>query len=268
MRRLKIAINSLMLWSCPTDQAVRLAAHYGFSGIEVWMEHVRFFDTPITSIAAAVKDGHQRLTIHGPSWDINLCALNQNIRQQSLKELRTAIEVAAELQASDLTIHPGRASLPEPYQKLSLDIMVDSLAQLADYANNLGVILSIELMEPVKGELITEPHQLNALIEKLPYPMKTTLDVAHLQSEADFPFYFESLHHISKIHFSNRSHTQYHLPLATGIFNCHRLLKEVLPTGIPVIIEGFDNSPDHSLVRATLAFLQADSDLQTLLMEV
>jgi sugar phosphate isomerase/epimerase len=267
MRRLPFAINSLMLWNHPADQAASLAAGYGFAGIEIWIEQIRCFDTPLDKIAAAIKAHDLRLTLHAPSWDLNLCALNQTIRRQSLAEIQQALTIAAELQAIDITVHPGRATLPQPWHSYHLDLMTDSFIQLANQAERLGVTISIELMEPAPGELITEPAHLNALLEKLPPGLQTTLDVSHLPSESDLPYYLGSLQKIGKIHFSNRSLSQYHLPLDTGIFDCRKLLQDLSPTRLPLVIEGFDASPEHHLLDSTLAFLQADPDLKKLITE-
>lgn len=259
MPRLNLAINSPMLWNHPVDRAAALAAEFGFSGIEVWVEHIRFYDTPLPKLAAAVKSHGLRLTLHAPSWDLNLCALNENIRHQSLQEIRKAIRIAAELQAADLTVHPGRATLPQPWHPLHHQIMAQAFLSLAEQADSLGVTLSIELMEPIKGELITEPAALNALLAKLPPTVKTTLDVAHLRRESDFQPYLATLQRINKIHFSDRSPAAYHLPPGSGMFDCRRLLKEALATGIPIVLEGFDSSPEHSLIHAHLEFIRADS---------
>lgn len=268
MHRFRLAVNSLQLWNHPADQAVNLAAGYGFSGIEIWVEQIRFYDTPLSKIANAVHEHNMRLTIHAPSWDLNLCALNQRMRRQSLVEVCDAIHITHDLGAADLTVHPGQAALPEPWQSFHLDIMVESFQYLAEQAHRSGVTLSVELMEKEKGQLITAPAQLNSLLAKLSHPVHTTLDVAHLSSEADLEQALSALQRINKIHFSNRSDSQYHLPLGMGIFDCRRLLKKLSATGLPIVLEGFDASNDHSLIHANLEFINAHSDLAELLEEV
>ena len=48
-----------------------------------------------------------RTCVHSCSWDLNLASMNQGIREMSIKQVEASMRLAAELEAMELTVHPG-----------------------------------------------------------------------------------------------------------------------------------------------------------------
>ncbi|MDF2681463.1 MAG: sugar phosphate isomerase/epimerase, partial [Brevibacillus sp.] len=156
-------VSSTLMWKYPVEAAILIARKYGFSGMEVWAEHVWFHESSPQEIQDAAKRSGLKLTLHAASWDLNLCSLNQGIRRQSIQEIKRSMVLAREIGAKSVTIHPGRVTLSANSRAWHEPILIESLNELAHEACRLGRTLSIEHIEPLPKEIIVTPDDLNRL---------------------------------------------------------------------------------------------------------
>ncbi|MCO7124416.1 sugar phosphate isomerase/epimerase [Sporolactobacillus shoreicorticis] len=247
-------LSSTLCWSDEVDEVIRLANQLGFSGVEVWAEHIWQRGTDESLIVKASLHDKQKLTLHAASWDLNLCALNKHVRQQSINEIERSMSLASRIGASNVTVHPGRQTLPE-LSDLHSKWLIDSFCYLAERAEQLGVTLSIELMEHIPKEFITTPEIINGLLNELSPRVMTTFDIAHVPLDEDVLTYFKRINRVSKIHFSDSIAGRCHVPLGKGNLPLRSILSVLKNVDVPVVLEGFDVSSSHEILHADLDFL-------------
>lgn len=248
-------LSSTLCWDNGVDEVIALAAHLGFSGVEVWAEQVWQHGTDESSIAAARARYQQELTLHAASWDLNLCALNESVRQQSLREIERSMDLARRIGAPNVTVHPGHYTLPQ-LSELQWTWLIESLTRLANCAEQLQVTLSIEMMEPTAKEFVTTPEMVNQLLSALPPSVTTTFDVAHVPLKVNCLASFKRLNRVSKIHFSDSSSERYHVPLGKGALPMDVLFPFLQTVDVPVVLEGFDLSATHEILQQDLEFIK------------
>lgn len=242
------------MWRYPVDEAIRRTKKLGFEGLEVWVDHIWYYNTPLDKIIEAKNTSNIKLTLHSPNWDTNLCALNNDVRKISLWEHKKAIQIADTIGARNLTLHPGKLTLPT-LKKWHFQKSIESIRTLVKFADSHNVTISIELMESLNKEFINTPSIMNRLLSQLPDSVKVTFDVAHLDNNDDFDIYISSLNNINKFHISNRCRKKLHVPCSEGYLDCERFIKSLIHMKHPLIIEGFDDSKNNEVIKKNISFL-------------
>jgi sugar phosphate isomerase/epimerase len=252
-------LSSTLCWADEVDRVIAIADHYGFEGVEVWAEQVWRYRTDVSAIVETGRRYHQKLMLHAASWDLNLCALNEAIRYQSMREVEKSIRLAARIGATSVTVHPGRLSVPacreRPFRTLTA-----ILGELAGLAETLHVTLSVELMERIPKEFMTTPEAINQLLGELPPSVGTTFDIAHVPLNEDILNDMKRTSRINKIHVSDSTAARCHVPLGKGQLPLPSLLPRLRSTGVPMVLEGLDADPSHVVLQTDLAYLRQIDD--------
>lgn len=252
---MRLYLSSTILWKDPLDQVIVEAFRYGFSGVEIWAEQLHRFSLPVAHIRDTAEEWEMALSFHAPSWDLNLCALNPAIRKQSVEEIKSSMMTAKEIRAPHVTVHPGRLTLTQEWISWHYEVLEESMTELAQFAEQHGILLSVEQMEHEKKEFIVDPSSMKRLMNNLPESVGTTFDTAHVPLHHDPLEYLHGLPRISKIHLSDAREGKYHVPLGHGSVRYQSVLEEVAPKDLPVVLEGFDDSQERHYLRANLEAL-------------
>ncbi|MDL4842676.1 sugar phosphate isomerase/epimerase family protein [Aquibacillus rhizosphaerae] len=252
---MKLYLSSTLCWAYPVNDVIKIAKLFNFDGVEVWAEHVWKYQTSIESILDATQSNDIELSLHAASWDLNLCALNEGIQKQSINEIENSLILAQKLGATNVTIHPGKRTLHNYWLEEHEQVLKSNLAYLARKACDFGVILSIEQMKHIKKEFITRPDKINHLIKALPDTVMTTFNIAHVPLDEHPEIYYEQIKRINKVHLSDATQTQYHVPLGTGLIQLEPILTLLNNTNLPVVIEGFENDRLLTHLQSNLKYL-------------
>lgn len=246
---------STLAWAYPVDKVVQLAKQSELSGLEVWADHVWFHSTDPDKIRKANQDDSINLTMHAASWDLNISSLEKEIRESSVRQIQHSIKLADEIGADSITFHPGRLTLSQMKQEIYETLMMESIFTLIETAKRYKKNLSIELMEIKPKEFVTSPNTLNRLISGFLPELKITFDVAHISE--DIPQRaFAQLINVDKIHISDNSASQLHIPLGTGILDSKMLEEFLAISYLPVVVEGFDASENLNWWNHNLRYLK------------
>ena len=224
-------------------KASKNAKEAGFDGIELWAQQffARGYDTQEYLRLQALYP--LRTCVHSCSWDLNLASMNQGIREMSIKQVEASMRLAAELEAMELTVHPGHMTLPGRREE-SMKLLQDSLEQIGRLSDRIGVDVSLEIMEKIPKEFVTDAQSMEEAAGSRKKQFFYTLDIAHCDSEEE-PFHIlDQMKRISKIHISNRKGKCYHTPLENGDFSFKEMLPQLLAYGLPLVTEGYDDSRD------------------------
>ncbi|WP_026074332.1 sugar phosphate isomerase/epimerase family protein [Brevibacillus massiliensis] len=250
-------VSSTLMWSYPVEEAILIAKQHGFQGVEIWAEHVWFHQSDAAKIKQVAARENMSLTLHAASWDLNLCSLNQGIREQSVAEITKSFILAAQLGARNVTIHPGRVTLSQSWKGWHMDILTQKLNTLAKEAGKLGLDLSIEHIEPIKKEFIVTPADMNELTARIAYPVSTTFDVAHVPLTYPLVDFYRELRWISKVHISDATVNQLHLPLGQGDVALQSILPVIMEKETIIVVEGIDFSKETEDLKQSAKYLQS-----------
>ena len=175
-------------------------------------------------------------SIHAPMWN-NLSSEDQTLVDKGLSEVHDAIDLASELGAGRVVVHPGYEFCDPEWEEAfgitdrgRLDIAYRSVCEVASYAAEKGVIVAFENLDFVGS---TDMERLLALVERdrvinpdLSYA-RMTLDLGHFNIrgrhvESLIERYGDEIVH-THLHY-NDGDTDAHAPL--GPDTSHGAVKE------------------------------------------
>ena len=252
---MQLYMSSTLCWSHHPSEAIRIAQENDFSGIEFWAEHIWRYDADPFNLSHEAKAASLELTVHASSWDLNITAFNKGMRAQSVVEIKKSIDLASDLDAKYMTFHPGMLTIPGKMLEAHFGMLLESVAELMDYAERKNVVLSMELMEEKEKEFITTPTAMNRFISTLGRDLKTTFDIAHVPLYENPCRYYEQLSAINSIHLSDSTATTYHVPLGEGCIDFRCILPIIREAQLPVVLEGMDDSKDLDFLQVHLNHL-------------
>ena len=172
---------------------------------------------PSENINADILESYNlKYSIHSPFMDVNIAALQDKSRLNSIKQIKDSIDLANKINAEAVVIHPGLA--PFLANKYFLDKVYEtannSIKELGEYGRDLGVMATIENMPTFDGMLYNNMGDLHNLLTSL--DMSMTLDIGHANHSGYSPdqMIFDSIKHIH-IH-DNFGDDDAHLALGEG----------------------------------------------------
>ncbi|MFC3419006.1 sugar phosphate isomerase/epimerase family protein [Salinicoccus hispanicus] len=248
-------MSSTLCWSFNPSEVIGIAREHRFSGIEFWAEHVWRYDADPFELAEAAAAASLDLTVHAASWDLNITALNPAMRKQSVAELKRSIDLTSDLGASHMTFHPGKLTLSDRMMDVHFQMLLSSVTELMDYAEQKGVVLSMELMEEKEKELISRPPAMNSFLSLLDRNLHTTIDIAHVPLYEDSCQYFKQTTAINSIHLSDSTASTYHVPLGEGCIDFRSILPMIMESRLPIVLEGMDDSRELGFLKTHLDYL-------------
>lgn len=251
----QLYFSSTLMWGATPEEVLGMAARWGLGGVEIWAQQADTFGWDADQIARLAAANHLQMVVHAKSWDLNFAALNEGVRRASIEELKKSLVFAQHVGAQEMTLHPPRFTLPS-LREQAIEAGREGLAELLDTSDQVGVPISLEVMEKIPKELVTTVEEYQTFIGFLAPRLTCTLDMAHCRSAEEFWDYAERLPRISKLHISNKQGTKLHTPLPLGDYDFVQQLPHLKRLGVPMVIEGFDQDPRFEIVRSDLALCQ------------
>ena len=139
-----------------------------------------------------------KYTVHAPFMDVNIAALQDKSRLNSIEQIKSSIDLANKIDAEAVVVHPGLATFLA--NKYFLDrvyeLANESIEKIGDYGRNLGVLTTIENMPAFDGMIYQDMNDLDELLTSL--DMYMTLDIGHANHVGYTPdgMIFDSIKHI------------------------------------------------------------------------
>ena len=190
---MKIGASSLAGIEYPLENTLEFIENLGIE----YAELVHQF--PSENIDVDVLESYNlKYTIHSPFMDVNIAAVQDKSRLNSINQIKESIDLANEIDAEAVVVHPGLGSFLA--RKYFIDKVYqfanDSIKELGEYGKDLGVLTTIENMPAFEGMLYNNMQDLHELLVSL--DMSMTLDIGHANhvgysAEA---MYFDSIKHI------------------------------------------------------------------------
>lgn len=216
---LSLAVSSMFFHEYPIDEIFSSVEEAGLTGVEFWVETPHFWlrGQPLHELKAAVRahPALTSLTLHAPALDLNPCSINPRVAAASQQYAIEAVELAGALGAEVITVHPGRRTARRPPNRYDYDHFETYLARLRQAAEETGVKVAIENMEPKVNSLLCTPEGVRETLDANPW-LWLTLDVAHAMtvSEGEVSRYIRGCRdRIANVHLSVAADGRRHLPV-------------------------------------------------------
>ncbi len=164
-------------------------------------------------------------SIHAPISDINIGSLNERIREDSVIELLTTAESAANLNIDLMTIHPGMTSMAVPYmEEKAVEKAKKSLRSLDRISSEYGVRIAVENMPAFPFMLGRTAEEMKDLIEST--NLGFCLDIGHANTTDQIDDLIrEFKDRLINVHIhDNHGENDEHLTLGEGSIDFKRVL--------------------------------------------
>jgi len=239
----------------PVLKEIETISGLGFDYVELTMDppqaHYSMLQEKKEEILRALDGKGMALVCHLPTF-VSTADLTDSLRETSLKEVIHSLEVAAQLGAMKVVLHPSfigglgvfvmdRARV---YAMKALDIITEK-------AEDLGLCLCIENMFP-RSNFLVEPEDFVEIFKSFPN-LKMTLDPGHANIEGRgekralefirrFP---DRIHHIHAN--DNFGKEDNHLPIGAGIIDFPKIVKALKEIGYDgtVTLEVFSRDREY-----------------------
>ncbi|MBC7262185.1 MAG: sugar phosphate isomerase/epimerase [Chloroflexi bacterium] len=249
---MRLLLGSTILLAYNVEEALRLASHLGYDGVEVWAYHMYRSGESPSQVARIAKHLGLSLTVHALSWDLNITSDIPSLRQESLALLEKCVELTAALGASLLVVHPGRVTVPKADKASYWPLLVEGIQRLARKGVAYNIVIAVEHMEPLEAELLVQPMQVHQLLEEVDEDnVCVTFDAAHVPMGVHLVHFLEQLPAVKHVHISDADQDQRHLPLGSGRLNLKDLLHHLRQSNYQrfVVVEGIEHRRIPHLAR-------------------
>ena len=210
----KISISTLRGFS--VKESVKFALDCGFDGLEIQVDYLCDDKKAQEEEIKCAINNRLDVSLHAPCGDINISALNKGIRNESIAQIKRAIDLACKFNLRVVTFHPGRLSSARENLSDKWSVMLDSVSEIAEYAKNKKVYIAIENMELRKKELVFTIDDLNRFeeIARNNEFFGVTLDFSHFATNKIFPENLTGLKlPVYNVHLSQSIDLNPHYPL-------------------------------------------------------
>ena len=236
----------------PVLDEIDTFARLGFDYLELAMDppmaHHSILSSSRTAINQALKVNDLGLICHLPTF-LTTADLTESLRRASVTEMRRSLEVAADLGAKKVVLHPSMAGGMGAFV---LDTVkgyaFDFLSEMVDAARCLDVMICLENMFP-RNRLGVEPDDFEEIFKNFP-SLKMTLDTGHANIDDRRGRRLKGLvkrfgKRIGHLHFSdNQGKLDDHLAVGQGTVNFAELVLRLKGAGYDdtVTLEIFDEN--------------------------
>ncbi len=238
--RAKLGASSLAFFRRKSEEIIKIVGEAGFSTWEVILEghHLRSDYSPWRELLDSYS---LDVSIHAPFADLNIASMNARIREESLAQIKAAIEAGYQLEAGLVTVHSGRLSPYSMwYPDKAREVNLRSIQELAEHAQEYGLLLCLENMPRYEGALLSQVEELLELVAGFSRDeLGITLDVGHAATCGDVVDYIEALNHrLVNIHLhDNRGDGDEHLAVGDGTIDFKAVFSRLKNYGGKYIIE-------------------------------
>ena len=158
-------------------------------------------------IALTAQNLAIELTIHATFSDINIAAINPNVRDFAVNEIKKCIDFASEINSKLVTIHPGNyGAVGLSYKEKTTEFNFESIEKIVNYAEEQKIKIGLENMPTMPGEQFADrfsPKELSNIAKKINNKyFGITWDVGH-SNTMDYcleEFYNNCKEHLIHLH--------------------------------------------------------------------
>jgi protein FrlC len=189
----RFAMGSYQYLRYPLEYVLDTAQELGFSQVELWAASPHLYPDALTKEARhKVKQALARRRLHPcvltpeqVAYPFNLAAKERKMRYLSIGYYRAVIDLASELEAPNVLVTAGCGYFNEPVE-LAWDRSLQSVGELALYAQHMGISLLYETLTPASSNILNTPEQMHRMLSALPDNVGGIADlgqIAHMDQD-------------------------------------------------------------------------------------
>ena len=224
---MKLGFSTLALFIKSLEDMEKIAKENNFEMIELLSEgpYAPGYLLENSHLLEPLKNTSLEICIHAPNVDLNVASINRGIKEESKRQLFETIDLAAEISATAITLHPGHIGRIEKRIKdMATEIAIESVGELVDYGKEKNVIVSVENMPNRAKFLGTTPEDIERISKGS--GSNITIDTGHANT-TEYCSEFFDLKNISYFHLNdNDGIKDQHVSLGEGTLDLE-LLKKV-----------------------------------------
>ncbi|WP_456481524.1 sugar phosphate isomerase/epimerase family protein [Methanopyrus sp.] len=173
-------------------------------------------------------------SVHAPFADLNPASPSDHHREYVLRVIRRAAELAAELGAHYLTVHPGHLTpVTVRDRELAMELAAETLGELADEVRSFGVEPLVENLPNHSLLLGTSADEMEEILRESGCGF--TLDIGHaLTVEGSLRPYLQLGPDLLHVH-DNSGDSDEHLPPGRGVLDLEELREALRRRALPVV---------------------------------
>jgi len=180
---MKLSCASLFLWEYTVYDIVEILLEAGIKSVEFWAETPDFWKDRNDAITlAALKETISMMpegcTLHAPVLDLNPASINDNVHEVTMRETLWSLDLAKNIGARVVTIHPGRRTVHRAPTDEDWKKFLEYLKVCKEKADRLGIQLSLENSMPGVQNMCSRPDEMKSVLTKFP-GLFFTFDVVH-----------------------------------------------------------------------------------------
>lgn len=201
-----------------------------FKHWEIFSEDKHNVTSDFSTKFNAIKDSFSmKYSIHAPICDINIAALNKEIRNTSVSEIIKTVERANMMGIRTVTVHPGIYSMVlSGVEERSVEHSRESLERIDKAAEEYGVDVAVENMPSFAVMMGQTPKALMELIDGT--GLKICFDAGHAHTMGVVEefldlFKYECGDRLANVHVhDNLGDKDAHLTIGDGNIDYHKVL--------------------------------------------
>lgn len=255
--------STALLWTRDPLDTLDEIARRGFSGAEVWSQHLHLHGTRPEDVRRRADELGLDLCAHAVSYDLNPLSLNAAIRQVSWQQATQSLLDAAVMRAEVVVVHPGHKSSSTDEYDEYWPTLLEFCAELDRNAGLLGLTVGIEGMEQKVGQFFCEVEVINRLAATMDREgwehLGITADLAHLATFTDPVPAFSAVDRVVHVHVSDGDPPKAtHRPLGLGRLPLNQMFAAIEASGAPrFALEGRWRADEERALDEAAAFLSA-----------
>ncbi|KAF1078635.1 sugar phosphate isomerase/epimerase [Methanogenium sp. MK-MG] len=177
-----VGASTMFFHEYPVDIIFDALTDAGCDAMEFWLETPSFWlknlPTDILLDAIHTHPAIRSVSVHAPVLDLNPCSVNPDVAEISIRWACRAINIAKQIDACAVTIHPGRRTAKRPASFADKERLAHYLSEVKTCAAAAGITVALENMEQKVNSLLPAPHDFISLLKKERW-LSFTLDTAH-----------------------------------------------------------------------------------------
>ncbi|AUB55193.1 MULTISPECIES: sugar phosphate isomerase/epimerase family protein [Methanobacterium] len=214
---MKIGFSTLALFMKSFEDFLDTATADGFDLVEIlcegpyWPRNILSQAEGLDVFASYDVD----VFLHAPTIDLNPASMNQGIRDETLRQIKETLDLASKIGAEAITTHPGVIHrLEDRIREMGKHFAIETLKKANQYAEDLGVILSVENMPHRYAYFCNTAQEHSYFLDQC--GCHATVDLGHANT-TNHPGSFLKLEKIYYYHLSdNNGEKDQHVALGEG----------------------------------------------------
>lgn len=265
MKKIGMSTSNLAI-TANLKESIEFAQRHSFDCLEIWADFPHAYPDFTNkkerkAIKKTVNDTGMDLAVHSPMFNINIASLNPGIRTESIRQVKSSIDLAADLEAKIVVLHPGTTpfSLPE-IKKVAQERNLEALNACLILAKKRGVELVLENIGLSQNNLDSSLDEFCLLVETL--KVGVAFDLAHAYLSWGIPATLERLKEkIIHVHINDaKKREDSHLPVGLGEID-YSIVKDFLAKfeGMMIIEVFYPQDFEGGILRSREKLLEVSS---------